>query len=544
MFGFGKRSKADVVTRADPPMQAEPGPAVVGTTSGLRIRRTRSLSPGGRDLGPAVSFMSSTPLSTDAVIDRNQRVLVAQSRHQAITNDYMKSFLRLAERSIVGANGIVLQAQAKLKSGKMDAGANSAIEAWWSEWCRSENCDVTGKRNFRRLCKAIVGSAAKDGEFMVREVRGKDAGPMRYALQVLDPQRCPIDYNVDALNGGRFIRQGIEFNRSGRPLAYYFMSSDPAVSGYSHGGLSLDRVPAEQIVHGFVEDLLGQRRGLPWAATALWRLGMLDGFEKAALKNARSSASLGGFIEWDAGEGPDIDDDLADEELVFEAEEGLYQELPPGARIKNVPSQYPTGEFAPFHKAMLRGAGAGMGVSYVSFANDLEGVNFSSIRQGVLDERDHWMDLQEWLIEVFVDRIFRGALEPALLLGLVVGDGIHLRPENLKRYQSVRWQPRRWPWVDPTKDIAAEVTAKNNLLTSPSEIIQRRGGDPETVWRSYAQDIRGMRDADIPEEFIMAAVLGVAPASNPKAGQAKSSASSEDAPDDQSDKQETDDVEE
>jgi hypothetical protein len=42
----------------------------------------------------------------------------------------------------------------------------------------------------------------------------------------------------------------------------------------------------------------------------------------------------------------------------------------------------------------------------------------------------------------------------------------------------------------------------------------------------------------------MAAVLGVAPASNPKAGQAKSSASSEDAPDDQSDKQETDDVEE
>jgi len=544
MFGFGKRSKSEAVTRADPPMQADPVPAVVGTTSGLRIRRSRSLTPGGRDLGPAVSFMSSTPISTDALIDRNQRVLVAQSRQQATTNDYMKSFLRIAERSIIGANGIVLQAQSKLRDGKMDANANTAIELWWNEWCRAENCDVTGKRNFRRICKALVGSAAKDGEFIVREVRGKDAGPMLYALQVIDPQRCPVDYNVDSLGGGRFIRQGIEFNRAGRPLAYFFSTDNPSLSGYTHGGMSLERVPAQQIIHGFIEDLLGQRRGLPWAATALWRLGMLDGFEKAALKNARSSASLGGFIEWEAGEGPDIDDDLADEELVFEAEEGLYQELPPGARIKNVPSLYPTGEFTPFHKAMLRGAGAGIGVSYVSFANDLEGVNFSSIRQGVLDERDHWMDLQEWLIEVLVDRVYRAALEPALLMGKVVANGVRLRPENLSRHYAVRWQPRRWPWVDPTKDIAAEVTAKNNLLTSPSEIIQRRGGDPETVWRSYAQDIQGMRDADIPEEFIMAAVLGVAPASNPKAGQAKSSASSDDAPDDQSDKQETDDVEE
>ena len=551
MFGFGKRSKPEATTRADPPMQAPAAPAVVGTTTGLRIRRTRNLSPGGREIGPAVSFMSSTPLSTDAIVDRNQRVLVAQSRQQATVNDYMKSYLRIVERNVVGANGVILQAQTKKADGKMDAAANAAIEEWWDKWCRAENCDVTGKRSFRRICKALVGSAARDGEFMVREVRGRDAGPMQYALQVLDPQRCPVDYNVDRLSGGRFVRQGIEFNRAGRPLAYYFLADNPAVSGYTFGGRSLDRVPAEQIIHGFVEDLLGQRRGLPWAATALWRLGMLDGFEKAALKNARTAASLGGFIEWEAGEGPDIDDDLADEELVFEAEEGLYQELPPGARIKNVPSQYPTGEFTPFHKAMLRGAGAGMGVSYVSFANDLEGVNFSSIRQGVLDERDHWMDLQEWLIEVLVDRVYRAALEPALLLGVVVGAGVRLRPENLNRHLAVRWQPRRWAWVDPTKDIAAEVTAKNNLLTSPSEIIQRRGGDPETVWKTYAQDIAGMRDAGVPDAFIMAAVLGVAPASNPKAGQAKSSAAPEgdgtgeggDA-EDQNENQETSDAEE
>jgi len=124
-------------------------------------------------------------------------------------------------------------------------------------------------------------------------------------------------------------------------------------------------------------------------------------------------------------------EDDEDEELLIEAEGGVFQELPPGAEGKPFTSQYPSGEFAPIHKAMLRGAGAGMGVSYVSFANDLEGVNFSSIRQGVLDERDHWMDLQEWLIETLIDRCYQSALQPSLLLGLVANNGIRLRPESL-----------------------------------------------------------------------------------------------------------------
>jgi lambda family phage portal protein len=203
---------------------------------------------------------------------------------------------------------------------------------------------------------------------------------------------------------------------------------------------------------------------------------------------------------------------------LIEAEGGVFQELPPGAEHKAFPSQYPSGEFTPFQKAMLRGVGAGMGVSYVSLANDLEGVNFSSIRQGVLDERDHWMDLQEWLVETLVDRCYQNALEPSLLLGLVSHNGVRLRAERIAKYRSVYWQGRRWAWVDPTKDVKAEIDAKNNLLTSPSEIIRRRGDDPDTTWRTYAADIKAMRDAGVDEQFIMAAVLGVAPANSKPEG--------------------------
>lgn len=449
---------------------------------------------------------TTTPLTADEVIDRNLRVLVARSRDQAAKNDYMKAFLRMCEQNIVGHRGVILQGQIKNRKGDADRAANAALEAWWRKWSRSENCDITGRRSFRRMCKIAVRTCAKDGEFIFREVYGK-AAPMGYALQFVDPQRCPVDYNIERLSDGRFVRQGIEFSREGRPLAYYFMTSDPGHSAYTANGHNLERVPADQVIHGFVEEIGGQRRGIPWAATSLWRLHQLSGFEKAALINAKTGASVGGFLEWEKDEGPELSDEDLDEDLYIEAEGGVFQELPPGLKHKAFQSQYPTGEFTPFYKAMIRGAASGMGVSYVSLANDLEAVNFSSIRQGVLDERDHWRDLQEWLIETLVDRAYQRGLEPALLRGDIGMGSSRLRPEKIDAYRAVFWQPRRWEWVDPQKDIKAEIEAKDNMLTSPSEIIRKQGRDPESVWADIANDITAMKTAGIPERFIMAAII-------------------------------------
>lgn len=503
LFSRAETRTIEGPSTAEPILRESPIPKVSRRSAPITVRARRSYDAGETDR--LTSTWTTVPLTADQVIDRNQRVLVARSRDQAAKNDYMKAFLRLADQNIVGHRGVILQAQARDENGSLDRAANEAIETWWRQWQRPENSDITGRRSFRMLCKTAVRTCAKDGEFMFREIRGK-AAPMGYALQILDPQRCPVDYNVERLAGGRFIRQGIEFSREGRPLAYYFMTGDPAHSAYTFNGRSLDRVPAGEIIHGFLEDIVGQRRGIPWAATSLWRLYQLEGFEKAALINAKTGASLGGFLEWEKDEGPELNEDDFDEELFIEPEGGVFQELPPGLKHKAFQSQYPSGEFAPFHKAMIRGAGAGMGVSYVSLANDLEGVNFSSIRQGVLDEREHWMDLQEWLIETLVDRVYQSALEPALLLGLITNGKIRLRPERIAKYRNVFWQARRWAWVDPQKDIRAEVEAKDNMLTSPSEIIRKQGRDPETVWRTFAADIESMRAAGIPENFIMAAL--------------------------------------
>lgn len=447
------------------------------------------------------------PLTADDVVRRNQRVLVARSREQAANNDHARSFLRMCSQNIVGPRGVQLQSQAKASDGKLDTEATAAIERSWHEWSRRVNCDVTGQLSLRGIQEALIKSAARDGEFFVQFVVGRDAGPWGFSLLLIDAQRCPVDLDEVSLPNGRFIRHGVEFNQFGRPLAYYFTTLKAEESDYSYGGRAFTRVPAGQIIHGFITDLIGQKRGLPWMATSLYRMQQLKAFEHAALVNAREAANKQGFLEWEEGYGPEAEDEEGNPvDVEIESEAGTYHELPAGLRFKAHDPQYPNGELAIFSKHTLRGISAGLGVAYNNLASDLEGVNFSSIRQGTLDEREHWKVLQEWLIEAFIEPVFDRWIRRALLSGRIKVNGQPLPAEKLDRWSEVSWQARRWDWIDPNADVKAAVAAKDNLLTSPSQIIRDRGQDPQTVWRDIARDIEDMRAAGIPEKIVMAVV--------------------------------------
>ena len=517
MLGIFKRSAREQIAAPEQIAIERPTsvPSVRSRSGAIAKHMTRAFDAGQVDR--LTASWPATPMPADDIIRRHQRILVARSREQATNNDYGKSFLRMVRQNVVGPTGVRLQAQSRDSATALDAKANDAIEAAFRDWSRAENCDVTGRQSWRALQAALVTSAAKDGEFMLRKIYGRDAGPWGFALHVLDPQRCPVDHDEDRRADGTFVRHGIEFNKYGRPLAFYFTTTDERETDYWYGGRRFTRIPADEIIHGFLSDMIGQKRGLPWMATALWRMQMLGGFEKAALVNARVAASKGGFFQWKEGYGPEQDED---EELVMDAEPGSFQELPAGAEFKEWNPQYPSGEFSPFIKAALRGISSGLGVAYNNLANDLEGVNFSSIRQGTLDEREHWKELQEWLIEQLIDPVFQAWLPIALLSGrITIEGGGTLRADRLQKYRAVSWQPRRWQWIDPRADVAAAIEMKNNLMGSFGQFIRDQGRDPDTVWREVAQDIEQMRKAGIPDEFIMQAMgRKLAPAGAEPAG--------------------------
>ncbi|MEI8598910.1 hypothetical protein P4S64_18920 [Vibrio sp. M60_M31a] len=111
-----------------------------------------------------------------------------------------------------------------------------------------------------------------------------------------------------------------------------------------------------------------------------------------------------------------------------------------------------------------------------------EGVNFSSIRQGKLDERDGWKELQEWFIESVCQRIYERWLQYSLLSGKIINtNGKSIPASRLGKFLEVEWQARRWEWVDPLKEEKAITEAQSNARKSPGEAIRESGRDPVEV---------------------------------------------------------------
>ncbi|PZQ21174.1 MAG: phage portal protein [Sphingopyxis macrogoltabida] len=463
------------------------------------------------------------PMTPDAIVAMQHTALVARSRDQWANNDYVRSFIRIIRQNVVGPLGVTMQAKARTARGKPDKPLNDALEADHADWAKRGNCDVAGRLSWREIqCLAVV-TAARDGEFIARLIYGPAAGPHGFAVQMIDPQRLPVWRNVDRLPNGNFLRHGIEMTPWGRPVAYHFTSTDETDSTwYSVESAGFVRIPAAEIIHGFLPEMVGQKRGLPWASGGLKRLRNVEKFEDAAVQNARAAATKMGFIEWDEGFGPELEDDAS---LNIEAEPLSFQELPQGARIADWDPLFPSADTAPFLKAQLRGAASGMGVPYNELGNDLEGVNFSSIRQMTLDAREHYKEIQQWLIEALIEPVRSAHLSWRLLNGRIIVKGKPVSPDKLTALrEAVTWQPRRWQWIDPTKDTEAALAAIRGGLTSPSQVIREQGRDPETVYREIADDMASMADAGIPADIIKFFFKGAA------AGNVKTAAAN-DAPD-------------
>ena len=99
-------------------------------------------------------------------------------------------------------------------------------------------------------------AAARDGEFLVRIVRGKERRQrLRHRPAGIDIDRLDTRLN-DTAKGGNKIRMGVEINEFGRPVAYWLRTHHPGDMDHTSGQAVANhvRVPAEDILHRFVVD--------------------------------------------------------------------------------------------------------------------------------------------------------------------------------------------------------------------------------------------------------------------------------------------------
>lgn len=425
-------------------------------------------------------YASWRPSNTVADMDikKDLKSMRARSRELMRNDDYAKKFKRMVKTNVVGNNGIKLQNKAKDTNGNLDKKANQIVEEAFKKWSKKGVCDVTGKYSFVDIQKMIMGTLAEDGEVLVRKVRGFD-NEFGFALQLLEADH--LDEQFNDIN--RNILMGVEYDKWNKPVAYHLYKSHPGNLGLTSRDTARERIPAEEIIHLFLPLRISATRGVPWMHTAMTRMKMVNGYEEAELVGARLGASKAGFYTQTAVDSEYSGDLVESGTPVNEVTPGEFEVLPMGMDFKAYDPQHPNAAFKDFMKVVLRGISSGLDVSYNTLANDLEGVNFSSLRSGVLEEREVWKDLQKWLSEHLLDDVFSDWLEMALLTKI-----LSLPFFKYDKFNNPSWLPRGFAWVDPLKDAQSNILLHKEGLKSHSEIFAEMGKDIEEVYQQLVKE--------------------------------------------------------
>jgi lambda family phage portal protein len=425
------------------------------------------------------AFGGSSPAK---VLERDFRGLVDHSRVALRNNDYLRGWIKLLRRNVVGARGVELRSLAETRGGEADAEARAAVARAWRAWGKRGEATTCGRLTLRDVQALALATCARDGLFIARHVRGARAGRFGYRLQVLSVDHIDLDRTVERLRGGGFIRQGLEFDADDRLVAAWLFS---APRDELRGQASATRVLARDLVVTWFPEEACQTIGKPWAHTALRTLQMTDGFEEAGLANARWGAGKLAFLKYadDDASAPERGDE--DSPPVIETEAAELASLPPGAALDTFDPRYPDQAVGPFVAHFLRRSATGLGVSYSSLSNDLSGANFSSLRAGLAEEREEWRELQTWLAEHLLDQIFGAWLEAAVFSGALRPYGV----ADLARLRPAGWRGRTWPSITPKEEATTWQALYELGALTPSALAERMGRDRDELVDEWREDL-------------------------------------------------------
>ncbi|MHA6820087.1 phage portal protein [Ralstonia pseudosolanacearum] len=376
------------------------------------------------------------------------------------------------------------------------------VQALWRDW--TEEADAAGQTDFYGLQALACRAMLEGGECLIRlrPRRPEDGLSVPLQLQLLEAEHLPMTLNVDlpptagASGPGNVVRSGIEFDNLGRRVAYHLYRSHPddgrlaPMSG--QGGLDTVRVDASEIIHLYRVLRPGQIRGEPWLSRALVKLNELDQYDDAELVRKKTAAMFAGFVTRQSPEDNLMGEGLPDEAGIslLGLEPGTLQILEPGEDIKFSDPADVGGSYGEFLRTQFRAVAAALGITYEQLTGDLSGVNYSSIRAGLLEFRRRCEMVQHSvLVHQMCRPVWAAWMKQAVLSGALVAPGFARGGAARRRqYLQVKWIPQGWQWVDPEKEFNAMLLAIRAGLMSRSEAISTFGYDAEDIDREIAAD--------------------------------------------------------
>ena len=475
-----------------------------------------------------VGLGSAGNSSADAELSASLTRLRASSRQMIRDASYAKRAKVLVVNNVIGP-GIGMQAQVMTTRSEPNTRVNDDIERAWADWCCADDCHTGGKLHFSDLERAAMGQVFEAGECFIRlHMRKFGDSDVPLALELIEPERLAADTTQPGpLSVNAEVRMGVEVDTFGRPLAYWVRTRHPGdlTRHTGQGPDKFERVPAEQIIHLYRIDRWPQTRGEPWLHTVLRKLDSIDQYSSAELQAAQADAYNFGVIHTSNPEGMGA---LANNQAEqgagaakpeMQIESGVVLELEPGEEMSYHQPSRPNTALDPFLRYMLREVAAGVGVSYESISRDYSQSNYSSSRLALLDDRDLWRVMQQWWLRNFRMPLHEAWLSQAVLAGAVPTIQVAQYAAEPSKFEAVKFKPRGWSWVDPTKEVAAYKEAEKAGYISAEDIISQtaNGMDIEDVVQSIERSRELYASAGIVRDTDVAATNAAAAAKGAQA---------------------------
>lgn len=399
-------------------------------------------------------------------IAASRSIVMDRARSLVLSNALAASGVSAWENSLIGS-GILA------RSTHPSARVRKRLDRAWAAWCKT--CDADGRLSFEGIQSLVARRIVVDGECLVLMLIRN--GKLR--LRVLSSEQLS-DISQIALPNGNVLASGIEFNSDGERVAYYVHPTPPGAVPT----MQPVRIPAADVLHVYRPDYGGQLRGLSWFAPVLLALSEHGKLSDAATIQQQIAAMLCGFIVTPEG----------DVSKVFPGERdqagALIPSLEPGSMVALDPQQdirfsNPPRSTGPERvlKASARLIAAGLNLPYECLSGDLEAVNYSSIRAGLVEFRRRCEALQFAIFgHQLIAPIFARFVSVEALAGRLYAPG------DLQPYGACEIFPPKNQWVDPLKDAEAEALAISSGLMSRTEALAARGWSAEEVDAAIAND--------------------------------------------------------
>ena len=363
----------------------------------------------------------------------------ARARDLERNSDMMNSVIGAYKRNVIGG-GYTLQ----VKTG--DDELNDTIEAAWKKWCKKQNCDVTGTQSFTQMMRMCMKRKKIDGGILIVKRYTSD-GFLPFKLQTFEVDELDSSQMTPKTQGNKVVG-GIELNEYNKPVGYW-------IRQYPVDSLALTTpvyIEAKDVIFLYTKHRPSQIREMSDMSPTITRIRDANEFMVAVSVKERIAACLSVFIKktiptTGIGRGIGVGQGALHDYQGKSITPGMIKELNAGDEIQVVNPAGQATDAASYIKLQQRLVGAGQGISYEATSRDMSESNYSSTRQGIIEDEMTYAEEKEMLTEV-MDEIFE-----TFVISLWLSGNIQIKDfwKNKDQYLDHAWIIAPKKWIDPQR---------------------------------------------------------------------------------------------